>query len=111
MRLKNKIEKREKNYDIELPEEDEAEIQQVEKTVQSNDDFYGLGFKAKAEPSTATGTESLFLTFMKKFSNAPDEFDEVKRKKDNRITFNGEGNEEKEEFNFEMNEPEEDLGQ
>jgi len=39
---------------------------------------------------------------MHKFNNAADEFDEVKRKSDNRITFNGGDNEEHEEFNYEL---------
>lgn len=41
---------------------------------------------------------------MKRFNNPIDEFDEIKRKKENRITFNGGDENNQEEYNFEIEE-------
>ena len=103
IRLRNRIERRERSLEIE-----EEETEEIPRPLVSNDGFQGLGYRKIIDGSSSTDAESLFLTFMHKFNNAADEFDEVKRKSDNRITFNGGDNEEHEEFNYELPDQEEE---
>lgn len=83
-KIKNRIKE---GFDVELPDDENEEI--IPQLPKTNDSNAGLGYKKIFEENSSSQAETLYLQFMKRFNNPIDEFDEIKRKKENRITFNG----------------------